>query len=128
MDFGCPEEMHREGSKMFSRILFPTDFSADSSSALRRAVHLTKFCEGEIIVQHVVNNFFGPHSHWASLFDVHELQKQMDFHVDTEIMGLLPEETRSRTTLRRLITQGKPPEQICKLAHEEMVDLVVMGS
>ena len=113
---------------MFNRVLFPTDFSKESNNALRYAISLAKFHGGELIIQHVVNNFFGPHSHWASLFDVHELQKQLDFHVDTEVMELLPEEVKLKTTVRRLMLQGKPPEEICKLAIEEMVDLVVMGS
>ena len=112
---------------MFNRILFPTDFSKEGYNALRYAISLTKFVDGELIVQHVVNNFFGPHSHWASLFDVHGLQKQMDFHVDAEVMTLLPEEAKSRAIIRPLILQGKPAEQICNVAREEMVDLVVMG-
>ena len=113
---------------MFERILFPTDFSKDRNSALGRAFQALQFNEREVIVLHVVNNFFGPHAHWASLFDVHELQKQMDFHVETEIKAELPDDMKRATSFRPIILQGKPPEEICRLASQEMVDLVVMGS
>ena len=113
---------------MFKRILFPTDFSKERNRALSYAFQALNFNEREVIVLHVVNNFFGPHAHWASLFDVHELQKQMDFHVETEIKGALRDDMKKATSFRQLILQGKPPEEICKLAHQEMVDVVVMGS
>ena len=113
---------------MFKRILFPTDFSSDRNQALHHALATLDVAVEEVIVQHVVNNFFGPHAHWASLFDVHELQKEMDFHVETEIAGALDDATRQAVSFRPVIVQGKPAEEICKLAHQEMVDLIVMGS
>ena len=113
---------------MFERILFPTDFSKDRNSALGRAFQALQFNEREVIVLHVVNNFFGPHAHWASLFDVHQLQKKMDFHVETEIKAELRDDMKRVTSFRPIILQGKPPEEICRLASQEMVDLVVMGS
>lgn len=113
---------------MFKRILFPTDFSSDRNQALHHALATLDVDVDEVIVQHVVNNFFGPHAHWASLFDVHELQKEMDFHVETEIAGALDESARKAVRFRPVIVQGKPAEEICRLATQEMVDLIVMGS
>ena len=113
---------------MFKRILFPTDFSKDRNMALSQAFHALNFDEREVIVLHVVNNFFGQHAHWASLFDVHQLQKEMDFHVETEIRDALRDDMKQATSFRPIISQGKPPEEICRMAHKELVDLVVMGS
>ncbi len=113
---------------MFKRILFPTDFSKDRNMALSQAFHALNFDEREVIVLHVVNNFFGQHAHWASLFDVHRLQKEMDFHVETEIRDALRDDMKHATSFRPIISQGKPPEEICRMAHKELVDLVVMGS
>ena len=113
---------------MFKRILFPTDFSKDRNMALSQAFQALNFDEREVIVLHVVNNFFGQHAHWASLFDVHQLQKEMDFHVETEIRDALRDDMKQATSFRPIISQGKPPEEICRMAHKELVDLVVMGS
>ncbi len=96
--------------------------------ALSEAFHALNFDEREVIVLHVVNNFFGQHAHWASLFDVHQLQKEMDFHVETEIRDALRDDMKQATSFRPIISQGKPPEEICRMAHKELVDLIVMGS
>ena len=91
---------------MFERILFPTDFSKDRNSALGRAFQALQFNEREVIVLHVVNNFFGPHAHWASLFDVHALQKKMDFHVETEIKAELRDDMKRATGCVATVADG----------------------
>src|SRR5262245_28811055 len=58
----------------FKKILFPTDFSPNADKALAHAIRLADFDKGEVIVQHVVGNYFDKHPHWATLFDVRELQ------------------------------------------------------
>src|SRR5205809_7734332 len=108
------------------RVLFPTDFSNNSSNALLRAAQLTRF-QGELIVQHVVGNYFDRHPHWTTLFDVHELQKHLDFFIEEEMSRTLAE-LGDAVSVRRVISKGKPAEEIAALAEKELVDLIVMGS
>jgi nucleotide-binding universal stress UspA family protein len=111
----------------FKKILFPTDFSANADRALAHAIRLADFDGGEVIVQHVVSDYFEKHPHWATLFDVHEMQKYMDTYVDSRMKNALagdPGNVRIRTE----VTKGKPAEEIAALAEREFVDLVVMGS
>jgi nucleotide-binding universal stress UspA family protein len=108
-------------------ILFPTDFSTNADHALSHAIHLANFESGEVIVQHVVDNYFEKHSHWATLFDVHELQGFMDMYVESNVTPSLPKEN-SKVRVRTVISIGNPGEEISALADREMVDLVVMGS
>src|SRR5256885_7121133 len=72
------------------KILFPTDFSANADRALAHAVRLANFDSGEVIVQHVVDTYFEKHPHWATLFDLHELQKYMDMYVETNMAASVP--------------------------------------
>ncbi len=72
----------------FKKILFPTDFSANANKALAHAIRLADFDGGEVIAQHVVGNYFEKHPHWATLFDLHELQKYMDGYVDAHMTNL----------------------------------------
>ena len=65
----------------FKKILFPTDFSPNADKALAHAIRLAEFDSGEVIVQHVVGDYFERHSHWATLFDPRELQTYMDGYV-----------------------------------------------
>jgi nucleotide-binding universal stress UspA family protein len=109
------------------RILFPTDFSTNAAGALAHAVRLADFSGGEVIVQHVVDSYFEKHPHWATLFDLHEMQKFMDMYVDVNMPASVPKED-GKVRVRTVISKGKPAEEISALAEREMVDLVVMGS
>jgi nucleotide-binding universal stress UspA family protein len=109
------------------KILFPTDFSTNSAEALAHAVRLANFNSGEVIIQHVVDSYFEKHPHWATLFDLHELQKFMDMYVEVNMPASVPKEN-GRVRIRTVISKGKPAEEISALAEREMVDLVVMGS
>lgn len=108
------------------KILFPTDFSTNADRALAHAVRLANFDSGEVIVQHVVDNYFDKHPHWATLFDLHELQKFMDMYAEMNMPLGVPKDSKVR--IRTVISKGKPAEEISALAEREMVDLVVMGS
>jgi nucleotide-binding universal stress UspA family protein len=112
---------------IFKKVLFPTDFSSNSNHALEHAVRMTDFHAGELIVQHVVNNYFEVHPHWTTLFDIHEMQKYMDFYAEEEMAKTLAPYA-GQISIRPVISKGKPAEEICALAEKELVDLVVMGS
>jgi nucleotide-binding universal stress UspA family protein len=111
----------------FKKILFPTDFSPNADKALAHAVRLADFDDGEVIVQHVVGNYFERHPHWATLFDVHEIQTFMDGYVSAHMAEILPKEA-GKVRVRTVISKGKPADEIAALAERERVDLVVMGS
>src|SRR5215470_15344307 len=95
----------------FKKILFPTDFSANADKALAHAIRLADFDDGEVIVQHVVTDYFEKHPHWATLFDVHELQKFMDGYVSTHMAKMLPQGP-GNMRLRTVISKGKPADEI----------------
>jgi len=112
---------------VFKKILFPTDFSANAANALAHALRLADFDNGEVIVQHVVTDYFERHPHGATLFDVHELQKFMDGYVSAQMAEILPKGL-GKVRVRTLISKGKPADEIATAAELERVDLVVMGS
>lgn len=111
----------------FKKILFPTDFSPNADKALAHAIRLADFDNGEVIVQHVVGNYFEKHPHWATLFDIHEVQKFMDGYVAAHMAKIVPKDA-GNVRLRPLISKGKPADEIAATAEREMADLVVMGS
>jgi nucleotide-binding universal stress UspA family protein len=111
----------------FKKILFPTDFSANADKALAHAIRLADFEDGEVIVQHVVSDYFEKHPHWATLFDIHEMQKFMDGYISAHMPKILPQGS-ANVRLRTLISKGKPVDEIVAAADREKADLVVMGS
>jgi nucleotide-binding universal stress UspA family protein len=108
----------------FSKILCPTDFSKHANHAIEDALRLPGL--REVIVQHVVSTYFEEHPHWSTLFDIHETQKHMDMYVDTEMLKV-PRRPEADITYRSVISEGKPAQQIVKLAEREKVDAIVMG-
>jgi len=111
----------------FKKILFPTDFSPNADKALAHAIRLADFDDGEVIVQHVVGNYFETHPHWTTIFDVREFQKFMDGYVAAHMSKIIPKSS-GKVRVHSVISKGKPAEEIAALADRESVDMVVMGS
>src|SRR5207244_11020713 len=95
----------------FKKILFPTHFSANADKALAHAMRLANFDNGEVIVQHVVGDYFEKHPHWATLLDLHEMQKHLDCYVDAHMKKIMASET-DNVKFRTAISKGKPTEEI----------------
>ena len=104
----------------FKKILFPTDFSDNADKALAHAVRLADFVGGEVIVQHVVGNYFERHPHWATIFDLHEMQKMMDGYIETHTNKILPKDTGG-VRVRTEVSKGKIADEIAALAEREQV-------
>src|SRR5215475_6455795 len=124
---GESRQSRRGAMVAFKKILFPTDFSTNAHRALAHAIRLADFDGGEVIVQHVVSNYFEMYPHWATLFDVHEMQKYMETYVDSHMKNVLSAD-HGNVRIRTVISKGKPAEEIAALAEHELVDLVIMGS
>lgn len=114
-------------ASIYKKILFPTDFSPGSGHALSHALKLTGVQEAEVIVQHVVSDYFERLPNWTTIFDVHELQRYMDSYVAREMKRIVGEAKRSGLKIRPVVSKGKPAEEINAVGEEEMVDLIVMG-
>ena len=111
----------------YRKVLFPTDYSRNSEHALAHAVRLTEFQKGELILQHVVNDYFERTPHWITLFDLRELQLHLDSYAEKEMAKALSSVAGS-VQVRSVISKGRTAEEIVAFAEKECVDLVVMGS
>jgi nucleotide-binding universal stress UspA family protein len=109
----------------FAKILFPTDFSKGADHALENVMSLPGV--REVIVQHVVSTYFEKHSHWTTLFDIHEMQKYMEMYIETEMAKIRPQRPNDTVSYRTVVSEGKPAHQIIELADKERVDVIVMG-
>ena len=112
---------------MYKKVLFPTDFSPVAGHALSHALKLAQIQGGEVIVQHVVSDYFERLPHWTTIFDIQELQKQVDGYVSEEMARIVSQVSSSGMQIRAIVSKGQTPEEIRALSDEEMVDLIVMG-
>jgi len=111
----------------YRKVLFPTDYSSNSEHALAHAVRLTEFQNGELIIQHVVNDYFERTPHWITLFDLRQLQLHLDAFAEQEMSKTLAS-AGENVKVRSVISRGTVADEIVALAEKEAVDLIVMGS
>ena len=110
------------------RILVPTDFSEGACHALRYGISFAREYKAEMILLHVVESVAAPYA--SDLFPVpmaevfHELSTYARGELDK-----LAEEARAKAVgVRTLVVQGKPSLEIMRVAREETIDMIVLGT
>jgi nucleotide-binding universal stress UspA family protein len=117
------------GMLSIKKILCPTDFSERSYRALEIAGEFTQHFAAELVVAHVVTPVptVSVPIHPAA-FDVASYQKHLHEESQKVLDGLsgkyLPGNLQSRTVL----AEGKPAEEINRIADEESVDLIILST
>jgi universal stress protein A len=110
------------------RILVPTDFSDSARHALTYGISFAREYEAELVLLHVVETV--PVGYASDLFPVPmaEVFQEMSGYAKTEL-GKVAEEARSKgVTVREVVVQGKPSAEIARVAAEEKVDMIVLGT
>jgi nucleotide-binding universal stress UspA family protein len=115
-------------SPQIDKILCPVDFSSASARALKNAIHLARGLSAELTVASVLQ----------SLTNYYEQPVDADTEVDKED---LPLQTRAREmdrflqdfdlhgiTVHKVLSRGKPHREIVRLARDQGMKLIVMGS
>jgi universal stress protein A len=103
------------------KILFPTDFSTAAEAGRADAESLARDRQATLVVLHVqepVMGFDGPLDH-ATLEQTSEMLKEM-------LRDVTPIDTSVRVEPR--LTMGDPATEIVRVANEENVDMIVMGT
>jgi nucleotide-binding universal stress UspA family protein len=115
-------------SKIFHRIVVPTDFSDCAEKAWVRAQGLASALDAEMVLAHVFvePTLYGeppltPDATWQ----VFEKARKW---VEDELEKWAAGARKKGATVRAIIRTGSPAEQIVELATAEHADLVVMGT
>lgn len=110
------------------RILVPTDFSEGARHALTYGTSFAGEYQAELLLLHVVESVAAPYA--SDLFPVPmaEVFQELQSYAQRELEKLA-EQARSRCgTVRTLVVQGKPSHEIMRVAREESVDMIVLGT
>lgn len=107
-----------EGVAEFHRILYATDFSAESQTALPYAVSLAQENQARLTLLHVVET-----SSAGYLADPQRVLASLKQH----LQGLLPHEGTPWCEREFALESGEPGEGILKVAGEQQADLIVLG-
>jgi nucleotide-binding universal stress UspA family protein len=110
------------------RILVPTDYSESARHALTYAISFAREYKAEIVLLHVVENLTVGYA--SDLFPVPmaEVFEEISGYAKVEL-GKLAAEVRSKgAEVREHVIQGKPSAEILRIAREETVDMIVLGT
>ncbi len=115
----------------FRKILVPVDFSPCSEAAFRIALSFAPLFQSELLLLHVVDtksldalNRLG----LALPADAAKQKKQLQHHARPNARRLLGWDEVKGISIRRLLANGCPFEEIARTVRVEGVDLVVIGT
>jgi universal stress protein A len=111
------------------RILHPTDFSAASRPAFKRAVALAKAERAQLIVVHVLPAIVVLPDGYMSPDTWNQLERGQRMVAQRQLNKVLAEAKRVGVRARSvLIDMGVTHEQIVRFARARRIDLIVMGT
>lgn len=110
------------------RVLVPTDFSDSARHALGYGISFAREFDSDLLLVHVVENLTMGYA--SDLFPVPmaEVFEEISGYARAELSKLAGEVREKGITVRELVVQGKPSAEIIRLAREEEVDIIVLGT
>lgn len=110
------------------KILVPTDFSESAKHALNYGVSFAREYKADLILVHVVETLTVGYA--SDLFPVPmaEVFDEISGYAKTEIGKLATEIREKGLSVREMVLQGKPSAEIVRIAKEEGVDIIVLGT
>jgi nucleotide-binding universal stress UspA family protein len=110
------------------RILVPTDFSESARHALTYGVSFAREYGTELLLLHVVETMTVGYA--SDLFPVPmaEVFQEISGYANAELGKLAGEVRAKGVAARELVVQGKPSAEIIRVAREEAIDMIVLGT
>jgi nucleotide-binding universal stress UspA family protein len=112
------------------RILHPSDFSAASSAAFKKAIDMAKSSRAQLIVVHVISPTLPmpPGDGYVSPKVYEDLAASTRAWARKHLDKLLASAKKSGVRAKGFLLEGVPHERIVHFAKSRRVDLVVMGT
>jgi len=110
------------------RILVPTDFSESARHALSYGISFAQEYKAELLLLHVVETMSVGYA--SDLFPVPmgEVFEEISRYARGELGKLAAEARGKQIQVREIVIQGKPSADIVRVAREEAVDMIVLGT
>ena len=111
------------------KILVPCDFSSYAEHALTWAVRLAQHSNAKIVLVYAVPIF--PHLSYTEvpiLVDIPKIETQLIAEGEGQLRKFLAEHNTGNVQIEPRAMLGDPFAVICRVAQEEHIDLIVLGS
>ena len=114
---------------MTRRILHPSDFSAASSAAFKKAIEMAKASRAELLIVHVINPIIPVAGEgYVSPKMYEDLAASTRGWARKQLDKLLVKAKKSGVRAKGVLAEGAAHEQIARIAKTKRADLVVMGT
>lgn len=108
------------------RILVPIDFSEYSEKALNWAITIAEQWGSHLYLCHVIPQPSYPHLLAGA--DLVEFETKLRGTAETQLHDLMNTQQSHNVPIDLRVVMGEPFHDICRVAEEERIDLVVMGT
>jgi len=110
------------------RILVPTDFSDSARNALTYGISFAREYKAELTLLHVVETLTVGYA--SDLFPVPmaEVFQEVSTYARSELGKLAAEVRDKGVQVNERVVQGKPSAEIIRVATEETIDMIVLGT
>ena len=111
---------------VYSHILLAVDFSANTDAVAERALAISKLCAAKVSLVHVVE--------FVQLDLSNELVVPQELELDQELVALADKRLQELgdkygiADSERFVSQGSTKREILRIAQEQEIDLIVIGS
>ena len=114
---------------MTRRILHPSDFSAASNAAFKKAIEMAKASRAELLIVHVINPIIPVAGEgYVSPKMYEDLAASTRAWARKQLDRLLAKAKKSGVRAKGVLVEGAAHEQIARIAKTKRADLVVMGT
>ncbi len=111
------------------RILLCTDFSENSEPALQCALEHAKVFQAALLILHVTDSWAGFPSYEHGVYlNIQEVVQSREESALAKLEHILEEHGEIPTDVKTYSRIGVPAQEIVRLADEESVDMIVMGT
>ncbi len=117
-----------QGHMLLNRILYPTDFSEESTWAASRALELAEAASAEIIVAHVISPKESSSAARIRQLSEEDSQRQLVEEAEKALKKEAEKVFGGYEKVRCIVKHGRVPQTLAELAKEELVDLVTISS
>jgi nucleotide-binding universal stress UspA family protein len=110
------------------RLLLPTDFSESATHAFAYALSFAQKYDAELYLLHVIEVL--PLGYTGELFPTSMTQvvDEISSYARSEMQKLAEKARRESAKVEERIAQGKPAAEILRVAAEDKIDLIVLGT
>ena len=110
------------------RILFPIDFTENSSKILPYALSVSEKYDAMIYLLHVVEDLYKWGGFYIPHLSLKGSQKEALEYAETRMEKICKEQLQSCPNFQKMILSGDPDAKILKTIESEGIDLVIMGT